>query len=154
MRGYFMFVRVWAGERDLVTILVSTISFLMYIRKLMVHVSALYVGHLQVVILTFGVAIQCAGLFYVCKGLGRGTRSRYYTSEYHKFSYVHTSEYHKFSYVHTSEYHKFSYVHMYIRKLSEYHKFSYVHMYIRKLMVLTSIVTRSRTPAQTLTNIK
>ena len=26
----FMFVRVWAGERDLVTILVSTISFLMY----------------------------------------------------------------------------------------------------------------------------
>jgi len=28
------------------------------------------VGHLQVVILTFGVAIQCAGLFYVYKGLG------------------------------------------------------------------------------------
>ena len=27
-------------------------------------------GHLQVVILTFGVAIQCAGLFYVCKGVG------------------------------------------------------------------------------------
>ena len=26
MRGYFMFVRVWAGERDLVTILVSTMS--------------------------------------------------------------------------------------------------------------------------------
>ena len=45
-------------------------------------------GHLQVVILTFGVAIQCAGLFYVCKGLGGGTRSRCYTSEYHKFPYV------------------------------------------------------------------
>ena len=26
--GYFMFVRVWAGERDLVTVLLSTISFL------------------------------------------------------------------------------------------------------------------------------
>ena len=24
------------------------------------------------------------GYFYVCKGLGGGTRSRYYTSEYHK----------------------------------------------------------------------
>jgi len=35
--------------------------------------------------------MQCAGLFYVCKGLGGGTRSRYYTSEYHKFSYVHIS---------------------------------------------------------------
>ena len=45
-------------------------------------------GHLQVVILAFGVAIKCAGLFYVCKGLGGGTRSRYYTSEYHEFSYV------------------------------------------------------------------
>ena len=45
-------------------------------------------GHLQVIILTFGVAIQCAGLFYVCKGLGGGTSSRYYTSEYHNFSYV------------------------------------------------------------------
>ena len=45
-------------------------------------------GHLQVVILTFGVAIQCAGLFYVCTGLGGGTRSRYYTSKYHKLSYV------------------------------------------------------------------
>ena len=35
MRGYFMFVRVWAGERDLVTILVSTISFLTYISVVM-----------------------------------------------------------------------------------------------------------------------
>ena len=33
--------------------------------------------------LTFGVGIQCAGLFSVCEGLGGGTRSRYYTSEYH-----------------------------------------------------------------------
>ena len=44
--------------------------------------------HLQVVILTFGVAIKCARLFFVCKGLGGGTRSHYCTSEYHKFSYV------------------------------------------------------------------
>jgi len=29
-----MFVRVWAGERDLVTILVSIISFLMYMSEL------------------------------------------------------------------------------------------------------------------------
>ena len=35
MRGYFMFVRVWAGERDLVTALVSTISFLLYISVVM-----------------------------------------------------------------------------------------------------------------------
>jgi hypothetical protein len=35
VRGYFMFVRVWAGERDLVTILVSTISYLMYISVVM-----------------------------------------------------------------------------------------------------------------------
>ena len=39
MRGYFMFVRVWAGERDLVTILVSTISFLMYISVVMDYVT-------------------------------------------------------------------------------------------------------------------
>ena len=39
MRGYFMFVRLWAGERDLVTILVSTISFLMYISVVMDCVS-------------------------------------------------------------------------------------------------------------------
>ena len=58
MWGYFTFVRVWAGERDLVTILVSTISFLMYISVVMDYVT-----------------IQCAGLFYVCKGLGGGTRS-------------------------------------------------------------------------------
>ena len=45
-------------------------------------------GYLQVVIFTLGVAIQCAGLFYVCKGLGGGTRSRYYTSEYHELTYV------------------------------------------------------------------
>jgi len=30
-----MFVRVWVGERDLVTILVSTISYLMYISVVM-----------------------------------------------------------------------------------------------------------------------
>ena len=35
----FMFVRVWAGERDLVTILVSTISFLMYISVVMDYVT-------------------------------------------------------------------------------------------------------------------
>jgi hypothetical protein len=35
VRGYFVFVRVWAGERDLVTILVSTISYLMYISVVM-----------------------------------------------------------------------------------------------------------------------
>ena len=34
-----MFVRVWAGERDLVTILVSTISFLMYIYVVMDYVA-------------------------------------------------------------------------------------------------------------------
>ena len=34
-----MFVRLWAGERDLVTILVSTISFLMYISVVMDCVS-------------------------------------------------------------------------------------------------------------------
>jgi len=33
-----MFVRVWAGERDLVTILVSSISFLMYISVVMDYV--------------------------------------------------------------------------------------------------------------------
>ena len=32
--------------------------------------------------------MQCAGLFYVCKGLGGGTRSRYYTSEYLYFKYI------------------------------------------------------------------
>ena len=35
MRGYFMFVRVWAGERDLITILASIISYLMYISVVM-----------------------------------------------------------------------------------------------------------------------
>ena len=39
MRGYFMFVRVWAGERDLVTILVSIISYLMYISVVMDYVT-------------------------------------------------------------------------------------------------------------------
>ena len=34
-----MFVRVWAGERDLVTILVSTISYLMYISVAMDYVA-------------------------------------------------------------------------------------------------------------------
>ena len=34
-----MFVRVWAGERDLVTILVSTISFLTYISVVMDYVT-------------------------------------------------------------------------------------------------------------------
>jgi len=34
-----MFVRVWAGERDLVTILVSTISFLMYMSDVMEYVT-------------------------------------------------------------------------------------------------------------------
>ena len=34
----FLFVRVWAWERDLVTILVSTISYLMYISVVMDYV--------------------------------------------------------------------------------------------------------------------
>jgi hypothetical protein len=39
VRGYFMFVRVWAGVRDLVTILVSIISILMYISVVMKYVT-------------------------------------------------------------------------------------------------------------------
>ena len=46
------------------------------------------VGHLQVVTLTLGVVIQCAG-FCVCQCcVGGGTRSRYYTSEYHEHTYM------------------------------------------------------------------
>ena len=35
----FMFVRVWAGERDLVTVLVSIVRFLMYISVVMDYVT-------------------------------------------------------------------------------------------------------------------
>jgi len=60
-------------------------------------------------------------------------RSRYYASEYHKFSYVHICCYgicyDIVTYSITTD------------------------IYIRKLMILTSIVTRSRSPAKTLTNI-
>jgi len=34
-----MFVRVWAGERDLVTVLVSIVRFLMYISVVMDYVT-------------------------------------------------------------------------------------------------------------------
>ena len=76
-----MFVRVWAGERDLVTILVSTISFLMYISVVMdcVTVRVLNLSsilssngcnfHTDFDLLSFFLFIRCVGTGGLCGAL-------------------------------------------------------------------------------------
>jgi hypothetical protein len=46
------------------------------------------VGHLQVVIYDSRVSYTMCGVILCYWGLGGGTRSRYYTSEYHELTYV------------------------------------------------------------------
>ena len=74
-----MFVRVWAGERDLVTILVSAISFLKYISVIMDYVTILNLSsnlssngcnfHTDFDLLSFFLFIRCVGMGGLCGAL-------------------------------------------------------------------------------------
>ena len=77
-----MFVRVWAGERGLVTILVSTISYLMYISVVMDYVK-ISVLNLSSILssngcnfhtdfdLSFFLFIRCVGMGGLCGALDK-----------------------------------------------------------------------------------